>query len=162
MNIKSFLLMAAILVSGYAAAQDAPRGNLIYCSYSQDRVAGLGKSYCELIADPGSEPTIRVVLDQNSRLQPQREAEFKVESDVVTSLQEKLAQAEAYKLDGFVADEHLEGGTVYRIHMEYDSGEKITAWWHAHNVSPDAIAAYALIRKYFEPWRTKADSQTRQ
>lgn len=162
MNIKSFLLMAAVLVSGYAAAQEAPKGNLIYCSYSQNRVAGLGRSYCELIADPGSEPRINVVLDQDSRLEAERKADFKVGSDVVTALQEKLAEAEVYKLNGYVADEHLEGGTVYRIYMEYDSGEKITAWWHAHNVSPDAIAAYALIKKYFDPWKNKVGTQTGQ
>ena len=43
------------MLSGCGAA--APRGAesdvLVYCSYSATHHGGLGKDYCELIADPG-------------------------------------------------------------------------------------------------------------
>ena len=158
MRIKVIFFMLAALICGYASAQDAPKGNLIYCSYSQERVAGLGKSYCELIADPGTAPKVVVVLDQRSRIAEEVRAEYTVGRKVVEDLQDKLAEAKVYELNAYSADEHLEGGTIYRIYMEYDSGEKVNAWWHAHDVAPEAVAAFSLIKSYFEPWRKKAEN----
>ena len=56
------ILIGALLMAMTGFSQEAPKGKLIYCSYSCNRHAGLGKSYCELIADEGKEPQIVVSL----------------------------------------------------------------------------------------------------
>ena len=58
---KIFLIMAVGL-SGLACQAKAPKGKLIYCSYARTGMAGLGKDYCELIADPGTEPKVKFYL----------------------------------------------------------------------------------------------------
>ena len=61
------ILIMAVSLFGLAAQARAPRGNLVYCSYSKTGAAGLGKDYCELIADPGADPVIKVVLNEGNR-----------------------------------------------------------------------------------------------
>ena len=84
----------AVAISGCAMAQQAPRGNLIYCSYSATRVAGLGKSYCELIADPGTPPKVNVVLDRECHYADERTGTYEVGGDVVQCLASSLEKAE--------------------------------------------------------------------
>ncbi|NLZ19793.1 MAG: hypothetical protein GXY24_05975 [Bacteroidales bacterium] len=59
---KIFLIMAIGAFGLIACQAKVPKGNLIYCSYASSGSAGLGKDYCELIADPGKAPVVRVVL----------------------------------------------------------------------------------------------------
>ncbi|MBR4809985.1 MAG: hypothetical protein IK031_06875 [Bacteroidales bacterium] len=152
------LLIMAMALFGTAAAQTAPAGRLIYCSYSETGVAGLGKSYCELIADPGSGPEVHVVLDHDCFYAEERSSTTKVGTDVVEKLQQALADARVYELNGYYVDEDMTGGTIYRIYMEYDSGDKVNARWYGHGIKPEAWAAYHLILNYFEPWRSKLEA----
>lgn len=148
----------AVAISGCAMAQQAPRGNLIYCSYSATRVAGLGKSYCELIADQGVTPRVNVVLDRDCNYADEKSGSYDVGADVVQSLASALEKAEVYKLNGYNVDEAITGGTIYRIYMEYDSGDKVNARWYGEHIDPDAVASYNMIFRFFEPWRSKVDS----
>ena len=141
-----------------AAAQKAPGGKLIYCSYSETRVAGLGKSYCELIADPGSAPSVHVVLDRDCSYASERTATYEVNADAVRRMQDALANAKVYELDGYYVDEAMTGGTIYRIYMEYDSGEKVNAQWYGHDIKEEALASYGMIYRFFEPWRSKTEA----
>lgn len=140
-----------------AACAQAPSGALIYCSYSETRVGGLGKSFCELIADTDSIPKVRVVLDKDCFYAPERSATYTVDASIAPVLKEELAGANVHELNGYYVDEDMTGGTIYRIYMEYDSGEKINAQWYGHDIKPEALAAYALIYRFFEPWRGRTD-----
>jgi len=151
-------LMMTSLTSGCAAAQNAPQGNLIYCSYSATRVAGLGKSYCELVADADSIPKVHVVLDHDCMYAPERNATYEVDANLAQQLKETLEKCKVYELDGYYVDEAITGGTIFRIYMEYDSGEKINARWYGEDIDPDAEAAYGLIYRFFEPWRSQTEA----
>jgi len=152
------ILAMATLLSACGGSSAQPKGKLIYCSYSETRHGGLGKSYCELIADEGKDPYVAVRLDMESRLEDIEplQADIPVDATVVDELQELLAQNKVYELDGYMLDEMLEGGATYRIYMEYSSGEKVNASWFGHNVKDEAWAAYYLIEGFFEPWCQKA------
>ena len=133
-----------------------PQGKLLYCSYSATGAAGLGKDYCELVADEGKKPVIHVRLNVGNRFgEKEPQGDFTVSEEVVETLRRKLAEAEVYKLNGYSVEECITGGTTYRIYMEYASGEKINAHWYGHDVKDEARAAYYLIARYFEPWRAK-------
>ena len=155
------ILIVIVLGSiGISCSAQAPKGNLIYCSYSRTGAAGLGKDYCELIADPGQTPKVVVALDVGNRFEkPETHAEFPVGKEVVDSLSKMLSDAKVYKLNGYSVDEHITGGHSYRIYQEYDSGEKINARWYGHNIQSEAIAAYHMIEAFFRPWRTQAINQ---
>ena len=158
-SILSISIFAmAFLFHSCGAGSAQPKGQLIYCSYSETRAGGLGKSYCELIADPGTEPRVVVRLDQDSRLEDvlPKNGDFTVEASVVDQLQELLSGQKVYKLDGYHYDEVLDGGTTHRIYMEYDSGDKVNASWCGHQVKEEAWSAYWLIEKFFAPWRDQA------
>ncbi|MBO4566561.1 MAG: hypothetical protein J5695_04985 [Bacteroidales bacterium] len=159
-RVVSFLLclMTASLITGCAAAQNAPKGKLIYCSYSETRVAGLGKSYCELIADTDSIPKVHVVLDHDCMYAPERSATYEVDASLAAQFKDALEKNKVYELNGYYVEENITGGTIYRIYMEYDSGEKINARWYGHDISPDAEAAYGLIYSLFAPWRSQAEA----
>ena len=150
--------MMTVGLFGCGISAKAPRGKLTYCSYSKTGTAGLGKEYCELIADPGEQPRVNVALNIGNRFhEPEIRKEFPVEPAVVDSLQTMLAQAEVYKLDGYDLDEAITGGHAYRIYQEYDSGEKINARWYGHKVKDQALSAYRMIERFFAPWREQAD-----
>ena len=156
------LLLAMVLPFFSCGSDKAPEGSLIYCSYSRSGSAGLGKEYCELIADPGSEPKVVVALNIGNRFgDPEINEEFPVEAAVAESLRESLEKMKAYKLDGYEVDEPITGGYGHRIYLEYSSGEKITARWYGHNIKDSAIAAYNFIERFFAPWREKAIEKNR-
>ena len=156
-SFAKLLFVMAIGLFGTACSAQAPKGKLTYCSYSSTGMAGLGKDYCELIADPGSAPKVVVALDLDNRFgDPEIRAEYPVGQEVVDSLQAMLAKAEVYKLDGYNVDEAMEGGRAYRIYQEYDSGEKINARWYGHGIDSDVLAAYNMIENFFAPWRARA------
>ena len=148
--------------SADSAAPDAPKGELIYCSFSQTRHGGLGKDYCELIADPGVKPQVKVRMNVGNDIEGEdasRKGDFDVKASVVKDLQGQLAEAKVYTLNGYFLDEQLCGGATYRIYMEYSSGEKVNASWFGHDVKPEAWEAYALIEKFFQPWIKKCSSR---
>lgn len=156
--LQTCILVMASLFSACGHSPAQPKGKLIYCSYYSSRAAGLGTSYCELIADPGTQPRVVVRLDQDCRLEDvlPRNADIPVDASVVEELQQLLESHKVYKLDGYAYDEVLDGGTTHRIHMEYDSGDKVHAFWCGHNIKEEAWSAYWLIEKFFEPWRAQA------
>lgn len=162
MNIKVLLIMATVMLSGCAAAREGPAGKLVYCSYSETGVAGLGKNYCELIADADSIPKVVVVLDAGCRFAEERRAEYTVDASVADSLRNMLASAKVYELDGYFVEEDMTGGTIYRIYMEYDSGERINAQWYGHDIKPEAWGAFNLICRFFNPWRSRTETEQPQ
>lgn len=157
---KIFLIMA-IGMFGLAACQaKAPKGKLIYCSYASSGSAGLGKDYCELIADPGKDPVVRVVLHEGNRFgDPEIDEEYPVTPEQIASLQEWLQSNKVYKLDGYRLDEAITGGYAHRIYMEYDSGDKVDARWYGSKVKDLAITAYNHIEFFFKPWVDRAEKE---
>lgn len=156
MKLK-FLIVMAIGLFGAACSGKAPQGKLTYCSYAESGSAGLGKDYCELIADPGTTPRVVVALKIGNRFrEPEIRAEYPVGQETVDSLQAMLAEAKVYKLDGYNLDEPISGGYAYRIYQEYDSGQKVNARWYGHHVKNEALSAYNMIERFFAPWREKA------
>ena len=166
MDFKKILLLAVLLMTPLTNScclwSKAPKGKLIYCSYAADGAAGLGKDYCELIADPGQKPKVVVVLDKNCRFAEERRQEFEVDGSVVEDLQKKLEELKVWKLDGYNLNEPICGGHAYRIYMEYDSGEKIDARWYGNGVKDSAIRAYNTIEYFFKPWREQMPPQKMQ
>ncbi|MBO4671664.1 MAG: hypothetical protein J5640_07490 [Bacteroidales bacterium] len=167
MNIKKVLLIIAILLmtpltNSCSLWSKAPKGKLIYCSYAANGAAGLGKDYCELIADPGVTPRVVVVLDRDCHFAEERRQEFEVDSTVVNDLQKQLESIKVWKLDGYNLEEPICGGHAHRIYMEYDSGEKIDARWYGHGVKDEAIRAYNLIEYFFKPWRDQMPPEKRR
>lgn len=140
-----------------ACGAQAPAGQLTYCSYSNAGAAGLGKDYCELIADIGQTPKVVVALNLDNRFgTPEIHAEYPVEQAVVDSLQAKLAEAKVYELNGYNVDEAMTGGHTYRIYQEYSSGEKVNAHWYGHHIKEEAVSSYYMIEAFFRPWRERA------
>lgn len=158
MKLLNKILLAMVLGAiGTSCFAQAPKGRLTYCSYSRTGAAGLGKDYCELIADPGKTPKVVVALDLGNRFgKPETHAEYEVGEELVDSLSKMLADAKVYKLNGYNVNEHISGGHSYRIYQEYDSGEKINARWYGHNIKSEALSAYHMIESFFRPWRTRA------
>lgn len=157
------MIALGFLAIGTPCLAQAPKGELIYCSYSRTGAAGLGKDYCELIADPVQTPKVVVALDVGNRFEkPETHAEYPVGKEVVDSLRKMLADAKVYKLNGYSVDEHIAGGYSYRIYQKYGSGEKINARWYGHNIKSEAIFAYNMIAAFFRPWREKAAKEVHE
>lgn len=137
-----------------------PQGDLTYCSYARRGAAGLGSEYCELIADTDSIPKVVVVLNEGNRFgDPVIKREYPVEKSVVDSLAQLLANHKVYTLNGYHVEEPITGGHSYRIHMEYTSGDHVTADWYGNHISDKAIAAFNLIERFFTPWYSLAASE---
>lgn len=161
-KIWSIVLLMASGLFGCGFLAPAPKGDLVYCSYSKSGSAGLGKDYCELIADVDSVPKVVVALHIGNRFNdPEIRAEFPVEKAVVDSLCKLLADNKVYRLNGYSLEEPITGGYAYRIYMEYASGEKVNARWYGNNVKDKALAAYWMIERFFEPWRQQARTEIR-
>lgn len=156
-NLKKLLVMMTACLTGLACSAQSPKGALTYCSYSDTGAAGLGKDYCELIADTDSIPKVVVARYLGNRFgTPEIHREYPVTQDVVDSLQALLAANKVYELDGYSVMEPMTGGHTYRIYMEYSSGQKVNAHWYGHDIKPEARAAYHLIRSFFNPWQQRA------
>ena len=164
LNIMKKLVLLVLMASGllgFRLFAQQPKSELIYCSYSSTGAAGLGKDYCELIADVDSIPKVVVVLGQGNRFgDPEVKETYVVDKEAVLELQDLLGKNEVYKLDGYEVDEYITGGRTYRIYMEYSSGERINARWYGHDIKEEALAAYALISGFFKPWRTQATKES--
>lgn len=163
MNVgRIIVLMSALLMTMNSFAQEAPKGKLIYCSYSKKGHAGLGKDYCALIADEGKEPQIEVSLYNDCHFRDAVKKTFPVTAAEVEKLQQMLEKTQVYKLNGYHHDEALEGGATYRIYQEYLSDGKVTevnADWFGHEIKPEALAAYAMIERFFDPWRNQVEKE---
>ena len=61
------ILILLPVIMDCSALNPAPKGRLVYCSYSSTGMAGLGKDWCELIADVDSVPKVVVCLDYDNR-----------------------------------------------------------------------------------------------
>ncbi len=158
--MKKYQLILLIMLSallGCASAKPAPKGQLVYCSYACTGAAGLGKDYCELIADVDSVPKVIVVLGEGNRFEdPVIRGEYPVTREVVDSLCKALEERKVYKLAGYSLNEPITGGHSYRIYMEYSSGQKVNAFWYGHGVKKEALSAYHFIESFFAPWREQA------
>lgn len=147
----------ATCIAGCGLLSRPPKGDLIYCSYAQTGAAGLGKDYCELIADEGAEPKIVVVLDEGNRFgDPEIHSTYPVDKSVVDELAKLLADNKVYRLNGYNLEEPISGGHSYRIYQEYSSGQHVDARWYGHGVKDSALRAYAIIEHFFAPWRERA------
>lgn len=152
-----FLLLMALSILNCGFFPHKPKGDLIYCSYSCRGAAGLGSDWCELIADPDGTPKVKVVLDADNRFgDPVIRREYPVERSVVDSLAQLLADARVYRLNGYHVEEPICGGHSYRIHMEYASGDQVTAFWYGSHIKESAWSAYHLIERFFSPWYSRA------
>ena len=151
-----------IAVFSSCAAAKGPKGKLIYCSYAAAGAGGIGTDYCELVADPGITPKVVVVLDANCHFADERRSEYEVDASVADSLQRRLAEIKVWELDGYDLEEPITGGHAYRIHVEYDSGEKISARWYGHGVKKEVIGAYGMIELFFGPWRDRLEREQPQ
>ena len=160
-TVSKILLIMAMGLFGLSACQaKAPKGKLIYCSYASSGSAGLGKEYCELIADPGKDPVVRVVLHEGNRFgDPEIHEEYPVSSEQIASLQEWLMSNKVYKLDGYNYEEPITGGYAHRIYMEYDSGDHVDARWYGNKIKDLAIKAYNYIEFFFRPWVERAEKE---
>ena len=155
--ISKFLVIMAVGFISLACAAKAPKGKLIYCSYAKTGAAGLGKEYCELIADKDSIPKVVAALRVGNRFgDPEIHREYPVEAGTVEELQSMLAEMAVYKLNGYNLEEPITGGYSYRIYMEYDSGETVNIRWYGHGVKDKVQEAYNRIHAFFQPWRSRA------
>jgi hypothetical protein len=150
MNKKILLLMAFTISCLTGCAQKAPTGRLIYCSYSENRHAGLGRSYCELIADNPDSAKISARYDIECRFAEETRKEVPVNAEEVAELEELLKQQKVWKLNGYHKEELMEGGTTHRIHIEYSDGRKVTASWYAHRPKEAAQIAYNTISFFLD------------
>lgn len=151
------LLIMTIGFLGLGCQAKAPKGKLTYCRYYCFETASVSKNYCELIAEPGADPKVSVVLGEGNRFQkPEIRAEYPVTAEDVQALQDWLAANKVFRLNGYDVNEPISGGSSYRIDMHYDSGETIMARWYGNKIKPKAIDAYNYLYFFFAPWRDQA------
>ena len=156
------LLISALMMTMTGFSQDAPKGKLIYSSYSCNRHAGLGKSYCELIADEGKTPQVVVSLYNDCHYRDAVKKTFPVTAAEVEKMRQLLEQQEVYKLNGYRHDEQLEGGATYRLYQEYLFEGKVIKYeasWSGHDIKAEALSAYHFIENFFDPWREQVDKE---
>ena len=154
------ILLMAVGIFSCGCLAHKPKGDLVYCSYSCRGAAGLGSDWCELIADADSVPKVVVVLDSDNRFgDPVIRREYPVERSVVDSLAKILSDAKVYKLNGYHVEEPICGGHSHRIHMEYSSGDQVTAFWYGSHIKESAWDAYHLIERFFAPWYSLAQKE---
>ena len=134
------------------AVIEPPKGNLVYCSYSIDRPAGGGYSYCDITLDNDT-PAVVVNRDRNCRFAQNQVRSFDdFEPEQVEALQQLIIENRYYLLNNYKQIEAIPGAPTYRIHIEFDSGEKITARWCTKKPRPEAQHAFEQIQSFFAPW----------
>lgn len=129
----------------------APKGRLTYCSFSDSRSAGMGKDYCELIAD--NLDSAKVVVVTMALTDDSTQKEYAIDKQTVDQMEQMLASIEAWKVGGYNYDEKMPGGTIYRVYMEYADGSKYNATWCTHEPWEDAQAVYNAVVRFFQKWR---------
>jgi len=156
-NYLKLLVFMTLGLFNWACSAQAPKGNLIYCSYSKSGSAGLGKEYCELIADKDSASKVVVAKNLHNRFgNPEIRCDYPVDAENVEELKKALQELGIYKYNGYNLEEPITGGYAYRLYMEYDSGEKINIRWYGHGVKDTIQSAYNYVYRFFAPWRSQA------
>jgi hypothetical protein len=159
-------IIASCMISIAASAADTtktskpdefyPEGKMIYCSCSFTNYglpAGeLRYSYYELIADEGTEPKVVYYEDRGS---DSKKTEYPATAQDVEKLSNVLRDMNIFQLNGYLVKVDMTGGTSYRIHMEFSSGEKLTAYWFTENPKPQAMDAYETISRYLNAITTR-------
>ena len=86
--MRRFFVFSLLMVSVFSscAIANGPKGKLIYCSYASVGAGAIGTEYCELIADPGTDPNVVVVIDADCHFADERRCEYPVDAAVVDSL----------------------------------------------------------------------------
>ncbi len=130
------------------ASTPAPKGNLVYCSYSNKATAGGGYNYSELINEKG-ETKVVIARNLECRFAEPEKREYVATPEDVEALRKIILDSKMYKLDGYSAHEDMTGGTTYRVHVEFDSGQFITFSWYSHNVKAEAVDAYDAVEAFF-------------
>lgn len=152
-SIDGFLTSVAKTSKPYAFY---PKGKMIYCSCSFTNYglpAGeLRYSYYEMKADEGTKPKVVYCEDRGSG---SKKTEYPATAQDVEKLSNVLRDMNIFMLNGYNVDEQMTGGTSYRIHMEFSSGEKLTAYWFTHEPKPLAIDAYGTISRYLNAITTR-------
>lgn len=148
MRLKTIITLCMLSLA--VCAQEAPKGKMIYCSCAYTNYglpAGeIQYSYYELIADEGTAPKVVYCEDRGDS----KKTEFSATEKDVTELRNILHEMNIYEIDGYNVSEQMTGGTSYRIHVEYASGEKLSASWFTHTPKPLALGAYNTILKYLK------------
>lgn len=133
---------------------------VIYCSYASTGSAGLGKEYCEFIADPGTEPKVLVNDRIGNRFgDPEIHKEYPISEEKIAELQDILSDRKIKKLDGYDYEEPITGGYAHRVHIEYASGESVTFRFYGHDVKQLAYDTFRQIEVFFYPWLKKAQEE---
>ena len=146
-NRETIKRLDAYLAAVYdAAPAKFPEGRMTYCSCAYTNYGlpegEIRHSYYELIADEGAEPKVIYCEDRGGE---PKKTEFRATEQDVKELSSILRDKSVFKLNGYNVDERMTGGTSYRIHMEFSSGEKLNATWFTHNPKALASEAYAII-----------------
>lgn len=145
-----------------APKEEAPKAadTVIYCSYASSGSAGLGKEYCEFIADPGTEPKV-VVNDRigNRFGDPEIHKEYPISEDKIAELEAIVSDRKVKKLDGYDYEEPITGGYAHRVHIEYASGQSVTFRFYGHNVKQLAYDTFRQIELFFYPWLKQAQEE---
>lgn len=151
--------MAFALSSLAGCAQKTPKGRLVYCSYSDTRHGGLGRSYCELVADSLDSAKIKARYDIDCHYAEETRKQIPVDSATVAALEQLLRQQEVWKLDGYHKEEPMEGGTTHRIHVEFSDGSNVTASWFSHSPKEAVVTAYHTIKNFLDEHLNKAKTE---
>ena len=144
-SIDGFLTSVAKTSKPYAFY---PKGKMIYCSCSNTNYGlpsgELRYSYYEMIADEGTKPKVVYYEDWGNN---SKKTEYSATAQDVEKLSNVLRDMNIFKLNSYIVDEPMTGGTSYRIHMEFSSGEKLNATWFTEDPKPLAIDAFATIMR---------------
>ena len=148
--------MAIGTING-AVLDEQPKGELTYCGYRNEGIAGLGTDYCFFEVDSSGVAKICVVLNEDNRFgDPVIERTYSVDRSIVDSLGLELYREEILNLDGYNVDEAMCGGRAYSFGIRYSSGERVRAYWYGHEIKTEALKAYGTIERFFDPWRERA------
>lgn len=127
-----------------------PEGKMIYCSCAYTNnglpVGQIQHSYYELIADEGMTPKVVFCEDRGDA----EKTEYPATEQDVIELSNILRDKNVFLINGYHVDEQMTGGTSYRVHMEFSSGEKLNAAWFAEHPMPLAVETYAIILRYLK------------
>ena len=151
--------MAIGTING-AVLDDKPKGELTYCGYRNEGIAGLGTDYCFFEVDTSGVAKISVVLNEDNRFgDPVIERTYSVDRSIVDSLGLELYREEILNLDGYNVDEAMCGGRAYSFGIRYSSGERVRAYWYGHEIKTEALKAYGTIERFFASWRERAGKE---
>lgn len=157
--MKQFLIACLLLTTFVTswAATEAPKGHIIYCSYSNTRNDGWGRHFCELINENGK-TTVVVYLYNRDMAKPD-ERHYEVTADVANQMETLVRDNKYYEIDGYKVFDSMMGGSTKRVYMEFETGEHINAEWFAEKPLPLAVSAYQAIAHFFTPWVEKAEKE---